>query len=171
MGDATASGTQGDTVRARTVLSTIVGVLFFFPLAPIAAIPAYVELDFASRHNHPVTHPLWVLEGVLAAVFFVWSGILFVRKSTKASAMLFPGILGVVIGMLGIFEHAGNVLTRASISTGREAAMYLGAMLLPGLTGVGQILEARRGPARIAYFGYFGVLALFAAIAFGACKR
>ncbi len=155
--------------RKRSVWSTIVGVLFLLLVVPGAA-PGIAEMYMASEHHHSVSHPAIVLESFVGTAWLVVSAVLFLRKGTLVRAMLLPGLAGLFVGLVGMVNDLGPVLTRPNRSDGREHALALALAMIPGVTGIGQVLEARKGPARGAYVATVVVVVLLASIVFGACK-
>ncbi len=154
------------TPRQRTWLSTVAGIMLLLLAIPAGA-PAIVEMQMASAHDHPISHPDIVLISVLGCAWALVAGVCLLRKATTARTMLIPGVLGLSAGLAGIAFNIGTIVTSGSANDRAESWVYLAITMLPGLAGIGHLLEARGHAARFLYLASVGVplLALAAQLA------
>ena len=138
-------GLASPPVRARTILSSIVGVLMLLAI-PLAALPAYGVLEMVAR-GHSLQNVDWLMGSVLCVLWLLVAAVAFLQKATGTAPLVIAGCLGLAIGFLGIVTHAGGAIANAGSSTGREHLFSWSLTLLPLLAGVGHIREARRRSA------------------------
>jgi hypothetical protein len=118
--------------RRRTALSLPAGVLMLL-LSPLPGLVVYFELTTGSR----VQEPSFLVEGALAVGWLVVGGILLIRRSTTAGAMLAPALFGLGVGAVGLIVSVPTLLFSHSRTMRIETLFSFLPTMLAGLSGVG----------------------------------